>query len=71
MRFAEPSQAILGYVDTRILALEAPREYTKQQEYDKMIAALRDALGEDELAKLLDEGSAWSEDQAVAEAMLI
>ena len=43
MRFAEPSQAILGYVDARILALEAP----------------------------LDEGSAWSEDQAVAEAMLI
>jgi hypothetical protein len=36
-----------------------------------MLPALRDALGADECAKLMNEGSTWSEDQAVAEAMLI
>jgi len=62
---------VLGYVDARREALEAFREYTERQEYDKMLAALRDALGDDRLAKLMQEGSTWSEDQAVAEAMLI
>ncbi|HKU67734.1 MAG TPA: hypothetical protein VJP85_08160, partial [Candidatus Baltobacteraceae bacterium] len=62
---------ILGYVDARVEALEAMREYTEKQEYDAMLPALRDALGADELAKLMSEGGAWSEDQAVAEAMLI
>ena len=51
--------------------IEALRQYTEQQEYDKMLAALRDALGEDQLAKLTAEGAAWSEDQAVAQALAI
>jgi predicted ATPase/DNA-binding SARP family transcriptional activator len=46
-------------------------EYTEQREYGKAISALRDALGANELARLIQEGSAWSEDQAIAEAMLI
>jgi predicted ATPase/class 3 adenylate cyclase len=62
---------LLGYADARLTALEALREYTEQQEYDKLLPALRDALGADECAKLMNEGSTWSEDQAVAEAMLI
>jgi predicted ATPase/class 3 adenylate cyclase len=62
---------LLGYVDTRTTALDAVREYTEQQEYDKMLAVLREALGADELARLLQEGSGWSEDQAITEAMLI
>jgi tetratricopeptide (TPR) repeat protein len=62
---------VLGYVDARLNALEKLRTYTEQQEYDKMTAALGDALGEDELAKLINEGRGWSEDQAVAEAMKI
>ncbi len=62
---------ILGYVDARLAALEALREYTEQQEYDAMITTLRDALDENELTKLMQEGSTLSEDQAVAEAMLI
>jgi hypothetical protein len=62
---------LLGYVDARLTALEALRGYAEQQEYNKMLTALRNALGEDGLAKLMDEGSTWSEDQAVAEAMLI
>ena len=62
---------ILAFVDARLSALEALREYTEQQEYDGLISALRDGLGEDELAELIAEGGTWSEDQAVAEAMLI
>lgn len=34
---------LLGYTDARLSALDALREYTEQQEYDKMLAALRDA----------------------------
>jgi predicted ATPase/class 3 adenylate cyclase len=62
---------LLGYVDARLEMLEAPREYTERQEYDKIFQVLSDALGADECAKLMAEGSTWSEDQAVAEAMLI
>lgn len=62
---------LLGYVDAQLTALEAEREYTEQQEYEKMLAALRQALGKDEVANLTAEGSSWSEDQAVAEALLI
>jgi hypothetical protein len=62
---------ILGYVDARVAALEAVREYTEQQEYDAMLPALRDALGESELSKLMAEGSNWGENQAIAEALLI
>jgi hypothetical protein len=65
------SARILGYVETRLAALEAARDYTELQEYEAVIPALSDALGDDELWKLLAEGSVWSEDQAVAEAMLI
>jgi predicted ATPase len=62
---------LLGYVDACLNGLEALRQYTEQQEYDKMLAALRDALGKDQLLKLMAEGAAWSEDQAVGEALSI
>ncbi len=62
---------ILGYVNASLVALEVIRDYTEQQEYDAMIPALRDALGENELSKLMAEGTTWSEDHAVAAAMLI
>ena len=41
--------------------------YTEKQEYERMLAALRDALGADQLAKLVAEGATWTEDRAVAE----
>ncbi len=62
---------LLGYVDARLSGLEALRQYTEQQEHDKMLAALRDALGEDQLAKLMAEGATWTEDRAVAEGLAI
>jgi predicted ATPase/class 3 adenylate cyclase len=62
---------ILGYVDAHLNGLEALRQYTEQQEYDKIVTALRDALGEDHLAKLMAEGTIWTEDRAVAEGLAI
>ena len=60
---------LLGYVDVRATALGALREFTDQQEYDNVIAALCDSLGREPLARLMDEGQAWSEDFAVAHAL--
>jgi len=62
---------ILGYVEGYRGRLEAVREYAQQQEYDAMMQALRNALGEDELSRLMAMGSTWTEDQAFAEAMSI
>jgi len=62
---------ILGYVDARLAALECTREYTDQHEYDAILPALRESLGEGELSRLMSLGGDWTEDQAIAEAMLI
>ena len=69
-RYARAAR-LLGYVNTRVLSLEAHREYTEQREYDELHAALRETFGDHELAKLMHQGSAWSEDQAAAEALLL
>ena len=61
---------ILGFVDGRLTALRhAARQYTEQQEYDRVLAVLRRALGTDELAKLMSDGAALTEEQAVAYAL--
>jgi predicted ATPase len=62
---------ILGYAEAQLAAREGVRQYTELQEYDVMLPALREALGEHELSRLLTEGATWSMDRAVAEAMLI
>lgn len=62
---------LLGYVDATIAALEALREYTEQREYDATLAALRVALGEDDLARLTLDGRTWEDDRAIAEARLL
>ncbi|MFZ0032773.1 MAG: helix-turn-helix domain-containing protein [Candidatus Cybelea sp.] len=60
---------LLGYVDTRYDRLGLKRERTEQWGYDKLLAALRVTLTEDELTSFAAEGGAWSEDQAVEEAL--
>lgn len=61
---------LLGFVEARFTAIGLVREYTEQQEYDLLLAILRDQFGAD-LKSLMDEGRSWSEDQAVGEALLI
>ena len=59
---------LLGYVDAQFKDLEIQRETTEQWGYEKLgVMTLR----EDEIAKLAAEGAAWSEDQAVDEALQI
>ena len=59
---------ILGFVDARFAALGRTRIVTVQQEYDRALAALRDALEADALAKEMAAGASMTEDQAVEEA---
>jgi tetratricopeptide (TPR) repeat protein len=61
---------VLGFVNARLAELEPTRQYTEQQEYDKMLPVLRNELGA-ALNDYINEGTQWSEDQAVAEALKI
>ena len=60
---------LLGYVDAQYKELGMEREATEKWGYEKLMAALREKLSEREIAKLAAEGGAWSEDQAVEEAL--
>ena len=64
----ERAAMLLGFVDARLAALEAQREYTERQEYERVIATLRGALG-DRLVRVMALGAEWSEDEAVAVAL--
>jgi hypothetical protein len=45
------------------------REPTEKWGYEKLVATLRQHLGEAEIESLAAEGAVWSEDQAVEEAL--
>jgi predicted ATPase len=62
---------LLGYVDAQYAALGIQREPTEQWSYDKLMAAMRATLSEDEIATLGAEGVTWSEDRAVEEALKV
>ena len=64
----ERAAMLLGYVDARLKALDARREYTEQQEYERVIFALRDALAQ-RLDQVMELGAEWTEDGAVALAL--
>lgn len=61
---------LLGFVDAWLTKLEARREYTERQEYDRVIAALRTAMG-DQLESTMAHGAEWTEAVAVAVAVEI
>jgi hypothetical protein len=60
---------LLGFIDARLAALGARREYTEQQEYERVIVLLRQKLGA-QLEDLLRQGTLWSEEQATSEALI-
>ena len=62
---------LLGYVGVQYAALGMHRDPTEQWGYDKLMAALYEALGANEIAQLTAEGAAWSEDQAGEEALKV
>ena len=66
---AAPKRAmLLGFVDAWLTKLEARREYTERQEYERVIAALRAAMG-DHLESTMAHGAEWTEAVAVAVAL--
>jgi predicted ATPase/class 3 adenylate cyclase len=60
---------LLGYVDMQFDQLGVKR--AEQWVYDKLLAALRETLSDDEIKQLATEGAAWSEDQAIEEALKV
>jgi predicted ATPase/DNA-binding XRE family transcriptional regulator len=61
----EEAAMLLGFVEARLSALGVRRDYTERQEYERVVAALRSALGE-RLDKLIALGAQWTEEAAVA-----
>jgi hypothetical protein len=61
----------LGYVDGQYHELGYRREGTEQWSADKLVSALREALGDDDIAERAAEGARWPEDRAVEEALKV
>lgn len=59
---------LMGFVDARLGALKAQREFTERQEYDRVLAAIANRFGEQapEIAAL---GAHWNEEKAIAVAL--
>jgi hypothetical protein len=70
-RQAQLPARLLGYVDTQFKAQGYERESTEKWGYDKLVKALREQLSDAQIEKLAAQGSAWSEDQAVEEALKV
>jgi predicted ATPase/class 3 adenylate cyclase len=62
---------LIGYVNAQYKELGQERQTTEQWGYEKLMAALRETLSEAEIEKLAAEGAAWSEDQAVEQALAV
>lgn len=63
--------ALLGFADSRLSALGAHRMFTERQEYDRLTAALHEAIGQSETAALSQRGSQWTEERAIGEALML
>ncbi|HEY6326629.1 MAG TPA: adenylate/guanylate cyclase domain-containing protein [Candidatus Cybelea sp.] len=62
---------LLGYVNAQFDRLGTQREHTEQWGHDKLLAALRETLSDDQIKSLATEGAAWSEDQTVEQALKV
>jgi predicted ATPase len=65
------ASSVLGFVDHATAQRGIPRYLTEIREYDKVLAALREALGEGTLASCMQAGKGWSEERAFAEALAL
>ena len=60
---------LLGYVDAQFNAQGYSREPTERWGYEKLVPMLRAKLSADEIAELSAVGSAWSQEEAMREAL--
>ena len=65
----ERAAMLLGFVNARLESLEARREHTERQEYDRMRIALDAVLDGGKLRDLAALGAAWNEDEAASVAL--
>jgi hypothetical protein len=59
---------LFGFVDAQFVKLGVPKAFCMPQEHDRALTVLRDAIGADELAKLMAVGAMMTEDEAIAQA---
>ena len=62
---------LIGYVNVQYREAGSEREFTEKWGYEKLLGALRGQLSDTEREKLAAEGAAWSEDQAIEEALKV
>jgi predicted ATPase/class 3 adenylate cyclase len=69
----DPNDAarLLGHLEMQRKELGIEREPTEKWGYEKLMAALREKLGDAEIEKLASEGAKWSEDRALEQAMKV
>ncbi len=71
-RRAEPcarAARLLGFIEERLTALASPRDFHDRREYERALVLLRDAIGREQLATLMNEGAQISQEQAIDEAL--
>jgi tetratricopeptide (TPR) repeat protein len=65
------SARLIAYVDAQFEAAGYQRDYTDQQEYDRLICALEKVLGSEALAAHAQEARTWTEERAATESLLV
>ena len=68
---AHKAARLIGYVNVQYKEIGSERESTEKWGYEKLVALLREQLSEAEIGKLACEGTTWSEDRAVEEALKV
>jgi predicted ATPase len=62
---------LIGYVNVQYEKIGTQRESTEKWGYEKLMAEVREQMGDSEIDNLAAEGAKWSENQAIEEAMKI
>ena len=71
LRSFESAGRVLGFVNVRLEALQATRDFIEQPQYERALAVLRETLGADALANLMAEGAAMTQEQAIETALAL
>ncbi len=65
---AQRAARLLGYVDARMAALEATRQFNEQHEYERVTNVLRNTLGAAPAERSMQSGASLSDDEAIEAA---
>ncbi|HEY2476007.1 MAG TPA: tetratricopeptide repeat protein [Candidatus Cybelea sp.] len=68
-RARERAARVFGFVDARLASIGSVQLMTQEQEYDRVITLLGEAMAPGDLSELMTAGAAMSQEPAVAEAL--